>query len=127
MKLSKIIWCMVGLLALDCLMRIAALAYWAWAPEAVPGIPMLSKGVRYPEVQAILLLLTVPVLTAIAWPPLRSPHRFLWLGGGLMLLGLAAFVLGLFLSFNVVGSGVIYCGLGQALIQSSRSRGLQSS
>ena len=127
MKLSKIVWCMAGLLALDSLLRIVVLAYWAWAPEAVPSMPMLSKGVRYPEVQAMLLLLTVPLLIAIAWPPLRSPRRFLWLGGGLMLLGLAAFVLGLFLSFNVVGSGVIYCGLGQALVQGSRSRGLQSS
>ncbi|MFG6463556.1 hypothetical protein ACG04Q_18420 [Roseateles sp. DXS20W] len=101
--LGKVGWVCIGLAALDCALRIAVLAYWALAPDRVPDIPMFTKGVRYPEVQAGVLLVMLPALAAVARPRWLSPRRSLALGVALMVFSFALFILGgVFLSFNVV-------------------------
>lgn len=100
---GKVSWFCIALAALDCALRIAVLAYWAFAPDRMPDIPMFTKGVRYPEVQAGVLLVMLPALAAVARPRWLSPRGYLALGVALMVFGLALFILGgVFLSFNVV-------------------------
>lgn len=62
----------MALAALDCTLRLAVLACWAFAPESGPGIPLFTKGLRQPEVQADVLLVIVPALAAVARPRWRS-------------------------------------------------------
>ena len=102
---NKVVWCGIALAALDCALRLAVIAYWAFAPEHVPSIPMFTKGVRYPEVQAGVLVVMVPALAVVAWPPRWLSQRgYLALGVALILFSCALFILGgVFLSFNVVG------------------------
>lgn len=115
--LSKSLWVFVGIAVLDCALRIAALGYWWFAPDHVPNVPMLYKGMRFPEVQAGLLLAIAPALWAVVRCPLRSATRWRWIGGWLIVLGVGMFVLALFLSFNVVGAGAFYAAFGVALQQ----------
>ncbi|MFG6487630.1 hypothetical protein ACG04R_13185 [Roseateles sp. BYS78W] len=114
-KLDKLVWLAAALVALDCALRIAVLAYWLFAPERAPDIPVFTKGMRYPQVQAGVLLVTLPMLAALAWPRFLSPRRHLALGVTLTVVGFALFILGgVFLSFNVV-SGWAHIALGQAM------------
>lgn len=122
-KLNKLVWCAMGLAALDCALRIAVLAYWAFAPDQVPDIPMFTKGMRYPEVQVGVLLVTLPALVALAWPGLLSRRAYLALAVMLLVFGVALFILGgVFLSFNVV-SGWALVALSQAMTFNNAARG----
>lgn len=114
MKRSWIVGTALALAGLDCALRIAVLGYWALAPERTPDIPLFTKGVLHPEVQAGLLALYVPAMAALVWRHRLSPRQCARLGGALTVLAFVAFVLGLFLSFNVVSPWAFLC-LGQAL------------
>lgn len=121
MKRSWIVWTALALAGLDCALRIAVLGYWALAPERTPDIPLFTKGVHHPEVQAGLLALYVPAMAALVWRHRLSPRQCARLGGVLTVLAFVAFVLGLFLSFNVVSPWAFLC-LGQALAFSGAQR-----
>ena len=124
-RLDKAFWCLIALAALDCALRLAVLAYWAFAPERVPDIPMFTKGIRYPEVQAGVLLVMVPALATVAWHPRWLSQRgYLALGVALMLFCGALFILGgVFLSFNVVsGWGPLALGQAMGMVSAARSR-----
>lgn len=121
MKRHWIVWTALALAGLDCALRIAVLACWAFAPEQTPDIPLFTKGVHHPEVQAGLLALYLPAMAALAWRHRLSPRQCARLGGALTGLALVAFVLGLFLSFNVVSPWTFLC-LGQALAFSGAQR-----
>lgn len=116
---GKVSWFCIALAALDCALRIAVLAYWAFAPDRVPDIPMFTKGVRYPEVQAGVLLVMLPALAAVVQPRRLSPRGYLALGVALMVFSFVLFILGgVFLSFNVV-SGWGAFALSQAITHRS--------
>lgn len=121
MKRSWIVWTALALAGLDCALRIAVLGYWALAPERTPDIPLFTKGVLHPEVQAGLLALYVPAMAALVWRHRLSPQQCARLGVALTGLAFVAFVLGLFLSFNVVSPWAFLC-LGQALAFSGTQR-----
>lgn len=121
MKRSWIVWTALALAGLDCALRIAVLGYWALAPERTPDIPLFTKGVLHPEVQAGLLALYVPAMAALVWRHRLSPRQCASLAGALHALALLGFVVGLVLSINVVSPWAFLC-LGQALAFSGAQR-----
>jgi len=121
-KHNWILWSAMALAGLDCALRIAVLGYWAFAPERVPDIPLFTKGIHHPEVQAGVLVLALPAMAVLAWQQRLSPRQCIILGATLTAIAGAAFVAGLFLSFNVVSGWAFLC-LGQALTVSGAQRG----
>lgn len=108
-KMDIIGYILIGFVVLNCVFRGLTIYYWLFPPDLLTEYsPVIYKGVEYPLVSFLTLIVTLPCVVVLAVPKLRTLPRVLFVCGVLFSFGMASIIGAWFLSFNVTGSGLPY-------------------
>lgn len=115
-KLDKLTYALMLMVALICLLRGVTLYFWWHMPDIEMSVsPAIYKGVQYPEVSFATLAIGVPCLIVLMTHLLRDLARAVFVSGVLVSFGMISIIGAMSLSFNVAGGGAIFLMLGVQL------------
>lgn len=116
---DKEIWVYLGVMLFDILLRLVTLIFWKFDIQNFPEIPMFSKGIKFPEIVSLMLIMELIVMIGIFQIKNEKKH-FKILTRICIIFGIVAFVLSLFYSSNVAGSVGIFMFIGVYLLRISQ-------
>lgn len=104
---NGVVWFNLALLVLDAVSRLVIIGFWATNYSDYPNIPMFTKGVKFPEIQAVIVLMEIIAILGLFWLK-RDFGRFKILIRLCMFFGIISLLLSLLYSSNVAGSAFIF-------------------
>lgn len=112
-KIDKYTYFAIALIASVCILRVVTLYYWFnLSTIEMSSSPAIYKGVEYPEVSLLTLLVGIPSILVLLLPIFRTYSRVFFVSGALVLFGTVSVVASFYLSLNVAGGGVLFTILG---------------
>ena len=101
-------------IAIDMVLRLVVLGYWLFSPESTPNLPFLYKGIKYPEIQAMIVAIDLAVVVAAISTSWRTQNLYRIFSYFCIIAAVLVFFIGIFYSRNVGGTegGLLIASLG---------------